>query len=236
MIKWFKFNFMRNDRHLAIELRRKGSSYNKICKELGIPKSTMHYWFRSLRWSQRIKKNLTQKAQLLATKQMKAMAKANKKRWAKWRGRHRKTAKKEFLTLKFIPLFAAGVMLYWGEGDNKPRGDVRLTNINPWMIKVFCKFLREICNIPKEMIHIRLLLYPDLSDKKSQNFWHKSTKIPHSQFGKSSVIYGRHPTKRLENGICLLRVSASGDLKEKIITWINLLSRNLINQKRAGVV
>ncbi|MDP3733529.1 MAG: hypothetical protein Q8Q91_03200, partial [Candidatus Daviesbacteria bacterium] len=81
-----------------------------------------------------------------------------------------------------------------------------------------------------------LLLYPDLSDKKSQDFWHKSTKTPLSQFGKSSVIYGRHPTKRLENGICILRVGASGGLKEKITTWINLLSKNLLNQKRAGVV
>lgn len=227
---------MRNDRHLAMQLRKKGASYNKIYKELGIPKSTMHYWFKNLQWSKNIKKELTKKAQRLATKQMKAIAIANKKRWEVWRAQHRKEAKREFPLLKSNPLFAAGLMLYWGEGDNKPRGDVRITNINPRMIKLFAKFLREICNIPKEKIYIRLLLYPDLSDKKSQNFWHKSTNIPLKQFGKSSVIYGRHPTKRLENGICLLRVGASGDLKEKIITWINLLSKNLTDQKRAGVV
>lgn len=227
---------MRNDKHLAMGLRKKKKSYNEIAKVLGIPKSTMHYWFRNLRWSKIIKKELTEKAQRLATKQMKAIAIANKKRWKVWRAQHRKEAIKEFPLLKSNPLFVAGLMLYWGEGDNKPKGDVRLTNINPRMIKLFDKFLREICNIPKERIYVRLLLYPDLSDKKSQNFWHKSTKIPLSQFGKSSVIYGRHPTKRLENGICLLRVGAGGDLKEKMITWINLLSKNLTNPKRAGVV
>lgn len=227
---------MRNDRHLAIELRRKGLSYNAICKELDIPKSTMHYWFRSLRWSQRIKKQLARKAQLLSTKRMRAIARANKIRWAEWRHRHRKKAEREFLSLKSVPLFAAGIMLYWGEGDNKLKGDVRLTNTNPLMIKLFNKFLKKICNIPKERIRIHLILYPDLSDKKIKNFWHKATKVPLNQFGKSSVIYGRHPTKRLENGICIIRVSASGDLKEKIVTWINLLSKNLINQKRFGVV
>jgi orotate phosphoribosyltransferase-like protein len=81
---------MRNDRHLAIKLRKKGLSYNKISKELEIPKSTLHYWFRNLKWSQEIKKELTEKAIRKATKQIRAMARANKERWIKWREMHRK--------------------------------------------------------------------------------------------------------------------------------------------------
>jgi len=145
---------MRNDRHLAIELRKTGKSYNKICKELDIPKSTMHYWFKNLQWSENIKRRLTEKAQRLATKQMKAMALANKKRWEVWREQHRKEAGKEFPLLKSNPLFVAGLMLYWGEGDNKPRGDVRITNINPRMIKLFDKQDLELARQRLPLINI----------------------------------------------------------------------------------
>lgn len=107
---------MRNDKHLAIELRRRGASYNKICEELDIPKSTMHYWFRNLRWSQKVKKELTEKAQRLAQKQMKVVALANKKRWAKWRRQHREEAKKEFSTIKSNLLFVEE-LCYIGEKE-----------------------------------------------------------------------------------------------------------------------
>lgn len=218
---------MRNDRHLAIKLRKKGASYNKICKELGIPKSTMHYWFRNLRWSQIIKKKLTKKAQRLATKRMRAMALANKKRWKAWRQQHRENAKKEFPVLKSNRLFVAGLMLYWGEGDSKLKNELRLANSDPRMIRLFNKFLQEVCKIPNKEIHLYLILYPDLSDEKCKKFWSEKTKIPLKNFGKSSFIYGRHPTKKLENGICIIRIDRSRGLKEKIITWIDLLVKDL---------
>ena len=47
---------MRNDKHLAVKLRREGASYSKIVKELNIPKSTMVYWFRDEDWSQKYPK------------------------------------------------------------------------------------------------------------------------------------------------------------------------------------
>ena len=132
---------MRNDRHLAIKLRKTGKSYNKICKELGIPKSTMHYWFRDLRWSQRIKKELTKKAEIQATKRLRAVIRAQKKRWKAYRKQYQKEARKEFQTLKSNPLFLAGLMLYWGEGDNNLKYQVRLSNIDSRMIKLFNEFL-----------------------------------------------------------------------------------------------
>lgn len=224
---------MRNDRHLAIELRKRGVSYNKICKELGIPKSTMHYWFRDLRWSQRIKKELTEKAQRLATKQMKAIAKANKKKWATWRKQHREDAKKAFPLIKSNRLFLAGLMLYWGEGDSKiENGCVRLANTNPEMIKIFTRFLQKVCQIPKEKIKASMVLYPDLNEEICKKFWSKVSNLPFSQFRKTQVIKGRHPTRKLSFGICTVYVN-SRELKEKIFVWLKLYQREL--KLNAGV-
>jgi len=217
---------MRNDKHLAIKLRKEGKSYNEISQEVGIPKSTLCYWFRDLRWSRVIKKELTKKAIQKATKQIRVMARANKEKWRKWRKMHREKAKKEFKFLKSNHLFIAGVNLYWGEGDTVLKnGIVRLANTDYRMIIVFYRFLKAICKVPKEKVNLWLLLYPDIAEDKCKKFWSSKTKIPLSQFRKSQVIQGRHQKKRLKNGVCTIQVYSRG-LKEKIMVWIDLFSKN----------
>lgn len=218
---------MRNDRYLALELRKKGKSYKDIHEALGIPKSTLHYWFKDLKWSQMIKMNLSAKAAKLSTKRMRKIAKANRERWENWRKQHRIEAKKEFFELKSRPLFIAGIMLYWGEGDSNLKNDLRLSNVDPRMIALFYRFLLSICKVSKDDIFIALTIYPDLSDYKCKNFWSQQTGIPQDQFNKTQIIYGRHPTKRLQNGICAIRVRRGRGLKEKIMTWINLVFKEL---------
>jgi hypothetical protein len=220
---------MRNDRHLAIKLRKEGKSYNKISTDLGIPKSTMHYWFKNLLWSKKIKRNLTERATQLAIKRMKIISQSNKRRWELWRKQFRINAKAEFNNLKGDPLFIAGLMLYWGEGDGNMKNEVRMANIDPRMIKLFNEFLIKICRVNKEEIYASLTLYPDLREETCKIFWSRKTKIHLKQFSKSQFIYGKHPTKRLENGICTIKVRKSRGLKEKIFVWISLLSKNLAN-------
>ena len=218
---------MRNDKHLAIKLRKKDKSYSKISKELGIPKSTMHYWFRDLRWSQIIKKKLAEKAKIQSTRRFRAVIRAQQKRWKEWRKGYREEAKKEFSSLKSNPLFVAGLMLYWGEDDSSLKREVRLANTDPKMIQLFNKFLLDICKIPKQRVFVVLTLYPDLFEENCKRFWSNKTRIPLTQFNKSQVIYGRHPTRRLKNGICTIRVSKSVGLKEKIMVWTDLLHKDL---------
>jgi hypothetical protein len=216
---------MRNDQHLAIEMRRKGKSYMEISKRLGIPKSTMHYWFKDLLWSRKIKDNLTEKAVKLSRKRIKKVVKANKEKWLKWRKDFREKAKREFSMLKTNPLFVAGLMLYWGEGDSNLKNMTRITNTDPRMISLFCKFVVGILKVPKDNIRAHLTIYPDLSEDKCKRYWGKEIKLPVKQFDKTQVIYGKHPTKRLENGICSIRVPKSCGFKEKIFVWIDLFSK-----------
>ena len=218
---------MRNDQHLAIKLRKQNKSYNKISIELGIPKSTLTYWFGNENWSKEIKKELTTKALYVAKKRLRLINKERKEKWEKWREEHRQRAKKEFPRLKKNPLFLAGLMLYWGEGDSKmENGLVRLSNTDPKMIKIISLFLENICQIPKEKIKATLILYHDLNENKCKDLWSKASGIPKNKFYKTQVIYGRHPTKRLSYGICNIYV-ASRELKEKILVWIKLYQQEL---------
>lgn len=117
-------------------------------------------------------------------------------------------------------------MLYWAEGDSKPKNPFRLTNTDPRMIALYTQFLVKALKIPKENLHPTIILYPDLSKEKCLNFWSEVIGVPESQFYKTQFIKGKHPTKRLSYGICMI-TCGNRQLKEKMIVWIELLSNYL---------
>lgn len=223
---------MRNDKHLAIKLRKQGKSYNAISKELKVSKSTLSGWFSAVYWSQIVKKELTRKAQINAKKQLRLMAIANKEKWELWREQFRISATKEFDTLKENPLFWAGIMLYWGEGDSDIKNPIRLSNVSPEIIRLFIKFLIHICKAPKEKIKISLIIYPDLNEQSCKKFWIRQVKLSKKNFYKTQIIYGKHPTKKLKYGICNVIVISRG-LKEKLQQW-QIMGANVLLS--AGVV
>lgn len=217
---------MRNDKRFAIKLRKQGKSYNKISKELEIPKGTLSNWFSGIEWSEGIKRELIRKANYIARKNLQYYNKKHKEKWEKWREEARQQAKREFPKLMKDSLFIAGLMLYWAEGDSKIKNPIRLSNTDPRMIALYIKFLTKSLKISKEKLRSTIILYPDLSEKKCIDFWTAVEGIPKSQFYKTQFIKGRHPTKRLTHGICMI-IFSSRQIKEKILIWIDLLSKNL---------
>ena len=216
----------RKDKSLAIELRKQRKSYNEISKLLNIPKSTLAEWFKESYFSKTIKIELTKIAQEKSTERMRLISKAKTIYWKNWREAARQEAKREFKNFINDQLFIAGTMLYWAEGDSKLKNPLRLTNTDHRMISLYLKFLIRTLNFPKEKIRATLILYPDLSEENCLNFWSKITELPQSQFYKTQFIKGKHPTRRLTNGICMIIIN-SRQLKEKFIVWIDLLSKNL---------
>lgn len=213
---------MRKDKKKAIQLRRLGKSYKQINQELGVATSTLASWFKNEPWSQEIKARLSAQVSWTNPRALELLVQVNRERWRIKHEEYRAIAIKEFKKLKNNPLFIIGVSLYWGEGDKQVKNClVSLSNGDPEMIKIFNNFLTSICGVSKERVKLSLILYPDLVDSVQRNLWSKLTNIPLSNFNKSSIIKGRHPTKRNSYGVCLIRVS-SRYLKEKIMTWIKL--------------
>lgn len=218
---------MRKDKGLALQLRRQDRSYREISRSLDVPKSTLATWFKSDRLSQKTKRLLAKRAIEKSRQRIKQLVAVNKVRWEKWREEAREEARKTFALLSKSPLFVSGVMLYWAEGDSKIRNPFRLTNTDPRMVALYVRFLVESLNIPEETIRPTLILYPDLEEVSCMRFWSKIIGVPKSQFYKTQFIKGRHPTKRLSNGICTI-TCGNRQSKEKILVWIDLLSKKLL--------
>lgn len=218
---------MRKDKVKAYELRRQEKSYSEISKILKIPKSTLATWFKNQDWSRDIRNKLGSTESLAYPKKLALIIKATKDRWSKIHQNYRNQAVQEFDQLKQYPLFIAGVMLYWGEGDKGKGPTVKFANSDPRMMKIFYQFLIKILAVPSEKIHAYLLLYPDLKDEMQKTFWHRATGIPTSQFWNSIYITGKHPTHRLSYGVCYIHVG-SRQLKERLLTWINLFEKEFV--------
>lgn len=221
---------MRKDKQETIQLRRLGKSYSEIKNILGVPKSTLSDWLRTTRWSNKIKYQLTKKAQKRSTIQLRKLNRIYRKNLERIYQEARIEAGEEFRKFKFHPLFIAGVSIYWGEGDKTTKHNIRISNTDPLMIRLFIKFLREVCGVPEERIRANVLLYPDLDQNKCKRFWVGKTGLSDKNFNKSVVIQGRHKTRRLPYGVCNINTSSSY-LKQKMFVWLTLLPKEFIKNK-----
>lgn len=210
-----------------LQLRKTGKSYNQISRELKLSKSTISYWLSSNKESKAIKEKLTKQNLKTSKIRIRKLIETNRRKYKFIQEETRDKAEETFYKLLSNPLFIAGITIYWGEGDSKQKNPLRIANTDPRMIKIYVCFLKEVMKIKEENIKLALILYPDLDNEVCKNFWVKVTNLRKSNFIKTQYIKGRHPTKRLENGICLVVANGGNREKIKMLTWIDLLSKNL---------
>ena len=127
---------------------------------------------------------------------------------------------KENIALEEEKLKIAGVMLYWAEGALK-RNTVDFANSNPDMIRIFLRFLREICGVDESRLRVYLYgySYQDLTELK--NYWHRITDIPLNQFTKPYIREGalNASNRKLPYGLVHIRYNDK-KLLELIGCWI----------------
>lgn len=97
-------------------------------------------------------------------------------------------SKKKKLGHRDMILLTSGIMLYWAEGAKyKNKNTLDFANSSPLMIKVFMKFIRDICGVKEEKIRIYLYCYANQNVQQLKQFWSKLTKVPVERFIKPYV-------------------------------------------------
>ena len=219
------------ERELAIKLRKKGFSYSEILKKVPVAKSTLSLWLRSVGLSKRQKQRLTTKKLLAGLRG--GLARKNQR--AIITKKITKEAENEIKNISGRDLWMIGVALYWGEGSKeKLHGSlVQLGNSDPRLIKVFLKWLQEICKIPKSEINFCIYLHVTARYKlkKVQQHWSKTTGFPIKDFQRIIWKKNKINTHRKNVGedyFGLLRISVkkSTNLNRKIQGWVNGIYKN----------
>lgn len=176
-----------NQKPEAIALRRKGKSIKDIEKMLGIPRSTLSGWFKSVLLTKKQQDELNKKR-----KQALVSARAKAVRWhnAQKSNRLEKVAHIATEVLSGIPknvttLELALAFLYLGEGA-KTGLRTSLGSSDARIAKFFVQCLKTIYSVPTENIKCYLHLRADQNSEKMKYYWSKELKLPLSNFKKPS--------------------------------------------------
>lgn len=214
----------------AIAFRKRGFTYTEIAKICGVSTGTVSAWLKPLPFSQIITIQNKAKAAVDNKRRMISINKARTSERAKQYIEVVRLAEIEYQNYRLAPLFMAGLMLYFGEGDKTHPRLIRLANSQPEIHQIFVRFLTTYLGVDKQSIRFWLLLYPDLDEVKCMKHWSKKTGISVSQFYKNQVIQGRSLKPTLHFGVGNT-IIASTHLKKKLNRWIELALSELQNNK-----
>jgi hypothetical protein len=219
------------EKERAIELRKRGFSYSEVLKEVPVAKSTLSLWLREIGLSKKQKQRLTEK------KLLSALWGAEKRKQTRIdiTQEIKNKAKREISNLTKRDLFMIGIALYWAEGHKeKDRGSlVRFGNSDSKMIRIFLKWLREVCEIDNKDISFRIYLH-EVAERKLdevKQYWANVTRFPKESFQKVTWKRNKINTNRKNKGenyygLLSVYVKNSVNLNRKIQGWIEGICNN----------
>ena len=228
---------MRKEKEQALKLRLSGKSYTEIQRVLGTPKSTLSGWLSNLQISENLRRKIMSRAREKSTA---ALIRRNKNQTLlalKRRSEVMETARRQIAVPSKENLWFMGLALYWAEGYKRAQTRngreltshaVSLTNSDPGIVKLFLRFIREVCQVPDGKIGADVRIYQHQNTAETVNFWSRLTKINKSKFGKvyygvSKSSLGKRPYNRLPFGTIQIRVNST-QLFHQIMGWIKGLA------------
>ena len=175
-------------REQAIRLRvEKNFSYGEIRKRLNVPKSTLSYWLREFPISEErileLRRQGWEKSEASRERFRNTM---REKKKLKDREVYNKY-KRKFAEFSKDTFFAAGLMLYLGEGDKKNNARIGLANTDSVVIEFFIRWMIDFLGITEENIKVQLHLYENMDIEKEKKFWENELGLPETQFYKSAI-------------------------------------------------
>ncbi len=219
-----------NKKEQAVKLRQFGLSYSQIQSELGISKSTLSLWLKTIALSDEAQEKINKRVNNTSRKALILRNKARSSVVMKEHGVIRKEAAKEFVLYFQDPLFIAGISLYWAEGYKKGASGSRwksidLANSDPQMILFMVHFFKKYLGVSLEKMKIQIIAHDNIDIDASVRYWSQLTGIPSAQFIKTSVLNrertSKNPRKHsLTHGTIHVRIN---DVKLffRLIGWLD---------------
>lgn len=195
----------------ALRMRRRGHSIRDVEKSLGIPRSTLSWWFRKVVISEYYRARLKIRHERALVNARKGAVKWHNAQKA---SRIASAIHEGDLTLQHIDsrkrelLELALSMLYLGEGA-KTNERTAMGNSNPLILKFFVKTLRELYEVPPEAFKCHLHLRADQDPQEMKQYWSRILNIPEKNFGKALIDKRTigSPTYHHYKGVCAIHCS-----------------------------
>ncbi len=144
---------------------------------------------------------------------------------------------KDNLNGKMKLLKEIALTLYWCEGTGDRKGDKKnttlaFTNKDANMLRVWIRFLFEVCGLRRDKIKIRIYLHKNQNGIKLKKYWSEILNIPASQF--ENISYTKKiSTKEDYKGTVKIKVH-NLKLYTLVKAWIEELKRELLEECQSG--
>lgn len=201
-------------KELAIKLRKdEGWSIGSIANHIGVSKGSVSLWVRTINLTEEQKKNLHDNEQRNREDFINYHIFGNsyiRDKYLNIRKKYQKEGKLRALKKEW--LYTVGCMLYWAEGS-KNRNSVQLSNSDPFLLKLFTKFLIEALKISPEkiIVSINVHLNNGLSKEQIEKYWLKTLNLPVGSLRKTILNKYSHFSQmkkigKLPYGTCRVAV------------------------------
>jgi len=212
--------------NIAIEMRKRGSSYSEIENRIHIPKSTLSYWLKNIKLTPEQTKKLNDKR----TEVAKANALKKISKTARMIEEIKNSSSRDVKDISKKELWLMGVILYWKNGNKSDlKKGVHFSSSDPSMIKLFLKWLREVGGVEDKEIKFDVFIKGNKTGKKNSfdeftSYWVKVTGFSKEHFPR---IYLQKASKKREsvNGFLRIKVAQSSMLARQIVGWIEGLKK-----------
>jgi hypothetical protein len=181
----------------------------QIEREVGVSRSSVSLWVRDIELD-----GLQQRRLECATKVGQLLAARRKAEQAR-RKRMEYQAEGKRLAHARGASYAAGCMLYWGEGG-KRRNSVQMSNSDADLLRCFADFLRRHFGVTDKAFRVHCNLFADHVERQDEveDFWLDALRLPRVCLRKSTVnTYSKYSQKKrankLPHGTCRLTVPST---------------------------
>lgn len=210
---------------ITIKLRKKGSSYREIGKELGVAKSTVRLWCINIPLSPGDRERLYTKQVLLLARG----PNSQKERRVREVAKIISGAEKEIqIPLPVETYRLLGAALYWSEGS-KTNG-FSFSNSDPHFILFMTRWVKKVFGIPPKNLKAWLNIYSQQNDLELKQFWSQLTGIPFEKFGKSFIKPSNKGFKKnnLYYGTIRIKVPKGTDMRHRVFGWIKTVLKDVM--------
>jgi hypothetical protein len=217
-------NIMKLDeKNKAQQLRYKGFSIKQIAVALSVSKGSASVWVRDIELSKGLSVNIEEQRRLGRERSRKTRLSNIIRKNTELRIQ----CKEEILPFTKRDLWISGLLIYAGEGSkasNVSNQHIEVTNSNPDILRLFIKFLIDICLVPQAKIRVRLILYDDIDTKEAEAYWSSQLGVPINQFQRQFIkkSYKNIPYRHLRRsryGTAHINVY-DVNIYRKVIGWL----------------
>ncbi len=172
------------EKQRAIELRRKGWSYNQILQKIPVAKSSLSLWLTHTPLSENEKRLLKERREeSISLGRLKAAAAHRANREERDRLLF-EVMRSDFARYKHEILFQIGIALYWAEGA-KRSSSFMFMNSDSDMTNIMLDWIERYFSLKRNQVRVRLYIHKPYAHEHCEERWSKEINVPLSRFNKT---------------------------------------------------